>query len=200
MRPRTIETRTRARRRTAASISVVAATVAAALLASGCGSNAPGSAVANLNSTTSASSHSSAATGQGGSSAVAYAHCMRAHGDPSFPDPGSGGRIALSPSIANSPQFKTANAACQNLLPSGSAGPSGGGASPSQMIAAQLKLARCMRAHGFPNFPDPSSNGQLLFKLSSGIDPNSPQFKAANSYCARYLPGAGKAGSQAPKR
>jgi hypothetical protein len=175
---RTIETHTRARHRTAASISVVAATVAAALLASACGSSIP-----------TQSTRSPAQT------ALAYARCMRAHGDPSFPDPGSGGRIALNPSTANSPQFNTANATCRRLLPAGAAGPSGGGASPSQVVAALLKLARCMRAHGFPDFPDPSSNGQLLISPSSGTDPNSPQFKAANSYCARYLPGAGKAGA-----
>jgi hypothetical protein len=47
-----------------------------------------------------------------------------------------------------------------------------------------------MRAHGVPNFPDPIPlKGRLVFgfTVQSGVDPNTPQFKSAFSYCTiRY--------------
>jgi hypothetical protein len=60
-----------------------------------------------------------------------FSQCMRGHGVPNFPDFGSsqspppGGGAALDP---NTPQFKTAEAVCQHLLPPGakiSVNPSG---------------------------------------------------------------------------
>lgn len=52
-----------------------------------------------------------------------FSQCMRGHGVPDFPDLGSsgqspppGGGAALDP---NTPQFKTAEAVCQHLLPPG---------------------------------------------------------------------------------
>jgi len=41
-----------------------------------------------------------------------------------------------------------------------------------------------MRAHGVPNFPDPTSKG-LTFSPSSGINPNSPAFLAGQKRCQR---------------
>jgi hypothetical protein len=45
-----------------------------------------------------------------------------------------------------------------------------------------------MRSHGVSNFPDPILGGHFGFTADSGINPDTPQFKAAYSYCAtRYL-------------
>jgi hypothetical protein len=52
-----------------------------------------------------------------------------------------------------------------------------------------LKLARCMRAHGVSNFPDPSPGGGI--QIGPGIDPSSPAFKAAQASCRSLLPGGG---------
>ena len=48
-----------------------------------------------------------------------------------------------------------------------------------EKLAFALKVARCLRAHGFPNFPDPPD--QSLGR--AGIDPSSPQFQAAETAC-----------------
>jgi hypothetical protein len=48
-----------------------------------------------------------------------------------------------------------------------------------------------MRSHGVPNFPDPSSGGGIQINSSSGINPFSPAFKAAQSQCAKLMPGGG---------
>jgi hypothetical protein len=57
-----------------------------------------------------------------------------------------------------------------------------------------LAFSRCMRAHGLPNFPDPSTNGrgiQLSVGPSSGVNPQAPAFQAAQKACGRLLPGGG---------
>jgi hypothetical protein len=55
-----------------------------------------------------------------------------------------------------------------------------------------VKYADCMRAHGVPNFPDPSAGGGgVQIQTGSGINPFSPSFKAAQESCAKLLPGGG---------
>jgi hypothetical protein len=44
-----------------------------------------------------------------------------------------------------------------------------------------------MRAHGVPNFPDPTSGGGV--QLSGGINTQSPAFGLAQSACQKLLPG-----------
>jgi hypothetical protein len=46
-----------------------------------------------------------------------------------------------------------------------------------------------MRAHGVPNFPDPSSAGGINIQQGSGIDPQSPAFQAAQQACRKVIPG-----------
>jgi hypothetical protein len=57
--------------------------------------------------------------------------------------------------------------------------------------AAFLKFSTCMRAHGVPDFPDPSPNGGLRINSASGIDPQSPAFQSAQHSCRKLLPGGG---------
>jgi hypothetical protein len=46
-----------------------------------------------------------------------------------------------------------------------------------------------MRAHGVPNFPDPSSADGGVQLSGSGINTQSPAFQAAQSACQKLLPG-----------
>lgn len=135
------------------------------------------------------------------SSPAALSRCMRANGVSGFPDPiaADGGGIGL-PLTVNSggwltaegktfagPAVRTAERACARYLP-----PAGG--PPAQLLASQrrqeLALARCMRAHGVPSFPDPTSAGESQTGLTAGIDPQSPAFQSAARVC-----GAGRGGS-----
>jgi hypothetical protein len=45
-----------------------------------------------------------------------------------------------------------------------------------------------MHAHGTTNFPDPTANGHGVGLQLAGIDPNSPQFQAAQQAC--HMPGS----------
>ncbi|HET9081050.1 MAG TPA: hypothetical protein VFO01_11130 [Trebonia sp.] len=77
----------------------------------------------------------------------------------------------------------------------------GGSASSSASTPAygqELALAKCMRGHGVPDFPDPNASGGYtltpngLIKGSGGssIDINSSQAQAAYGDCRQVLPGA----------
>ncbi len=136
-----------------------------------------------------------ATTGGTPRNAGAYSACMRSHGVPDFPDAKSGGfNIDTSPgkTIANGvtlketqAQFTAADQACNHYLGTPTnAGP----ASPAQQQAA-LAFARCMRAHGYPNFPDPKVTAHSFgVRVPAGVDANSPQFTAAMNTCQALAP------------
>jgi hypothetical protein len=74
------------------------------------------------------------------------------------------------------------------LAACGSSGPSRGATGSLGFI----KFAQCMRTHGVPNLPDPSSGGGgIQIAPGSGLSPASPAFKAAQQACAKLLPGGG---------
>jgi hypothetical protein len=153
---------------------------AAALLATGCGRS------------------SSAATGsaRAGDPLLKVAECMRAHGVPHFPDPTPGGGLVVPDGVdVNAPAFQAAQRACNGLFPGG--GPS---SRPSEAAKlAMLKLARCIRAHGVPDFPDPTT-GPPAAPPAHGLaigrggmflvvdDPQAPAFKHAAAACGFRLP------------
>ena len=76
----------------------------------------------------------------------------------------------------------------------------GGGTSRSSFASAGLKFAACMRAHGVPNFPDPSGGGGINIPIGSGINPQSPAFQSAQSSCFKLLPGGGPGGRHASEQ
>lgn len=129
---------------------------------------------------------------------VAYADCIRTHGDPAWPDPvkgpagiwtfvsngpGSGVNAAGAPAAMN---------ACKKLAPQQSALP----AYVIQAARAEgLKLAACMRAHGITNYPDPVVSDGGIGRNLQGIDTSSPQYETAQQACRAYEPaGAGGSG------
>jgi hypothetical protein len=117
---------------------------------------------------------------------TAYAKCMRSHGIADFPDPtanpgGPGGSFDISAGPGSDlnpddPRNQRANQACQSLLPDGGQTP----APSAQHLAAEVKLATCIRNHGVANFPDP--NGQGAFNLGE-VDKNTVQFSTAIKTC-----------------
>jgi len=57
-----------------------------------------------------------------------------------------------------------------------------------------LAFSACMRSHGVPDFPDPTSNGGNSIQVQPGsVDPNTPAYQAAFRSCRSLLP-AGKTG------
>ncbi len=131
----------------------------------------------------------------GGSRIVlaAYASCMRKNGEPNFPDPNAQGQLSFGSANGidpSSPQFQQAQTACRKLLPNhGTPTP----AEQAQARAQALAFSACMRKNGVPNFPDPQfgSGGRVSIRFSAGtgLDPQSPQFQAAQNVCQKDVPG-----------
>ena len=156
---------------------VVAVSCGAAIVACG-SSNKPGPAAAR------------------GDPLVRYARCIRAHGVPNFPDPSGSHGLAIPNDInPQSPAFTSAEHACAKLAQNRSAQ---GASSESQKLQL-LALAKCMRKHGVPKFPDPTSsppppgNGNVLggngtyLAIGPPAGQQSPAFKHAAAACG--IPG-----------
>jgi len=165
------------RRRPPLKSAIVAA--ALALLTAACGSS-PSSTGSGGSSSAGGSVSSQAAS----SSAVAFSHCMRSHGVPTFPDPTSRGgvpKVAPQQVGVSDSVFQAAQRACAQLLqPSQAQAP--------RIMAGMLGFARCMRSQGVPNWPDPTtdSNGQPIFNIP-GINPDSPHVSNVADECTHLL-------------
>jgi hypothetical protein len=121
---------------------------------------------------------------------------MRSHGVTSFPDPHvttSPGHVAISQvaapvSAAQAPVFKAAQHACRGILQAinAAAEDQGPGA------AVLLPFARCLRAHGLADFPDPDRNGRITQAMltAAGVDLHSPVFLSAARACIGVTHGA----------
>jgi hypothetical protein len=178
-----------------------------AVTAAGCGGKPTSSGVAQLPSATTTTTAPSTGSPTGGSKADdarQFSVCMRSHGVPNFPDPkpsGGGMSLTINPSDGldpNSSQFKAASKSCEQLLPNG------GKADPAMQAKAQaqmLKFSACMRSHGLVNFPDPTFSGggaKLSLRGSSGLNPKSPVFQAAQKACQSVMPGPPIGGKGGP--
>jgi len=152
-----------------------AALAVLALLAAACGGGAP----------------AGPGAGQAGGQtpyqqALAYARCMRAHGEPGFPDPTSQGGISFGPVDIHSARYLSANKACEHLF----TGAPPTAAQKREHVIQALEFAACMRAHGEPGFPDPTiaAGGAAISFGLGGLDPNAPQVQSAVRACQRYAP------------
>ncbi|HEY7261151.1 MAG TPA: hypothetical protein VH589_06660 [Trebonia sp.] len=131
---------------------------------------------------------------------------MRSNGVPDYPDPDGSGQLPKGDAQqfgVNSTQYQAAQRACQHLLPTG-------GSLQQQdhqcmqnsdcppalvrlMMTGDLKLARCMRSHGVPNFPDPTNGGSSgpVFNITkAGISDaasRSQQFISELTECGRLV-------------
>jgi hypothetical protein len=147
-------------------ISLVAV-VAVSLLTAGCGGGAT----------------TAAASGQNG--LVAYSHCMRSHGLPTFPDPTGNDGIPKDKVPLASPQFGVASKDCQHLIPVTGLGPQTTPQQTHTRVADEIAFAACLRTHGFPNFPDPTAGGELTRQMlaNARIDLHQPALVQAADAC-----------------
>jgi hypothetical protein len=177
------------------SVAIVATVACVVLGTTACGAKSAGPGVAQLTATESTpasgspvdgsashtSSPASSGSAKGVASELAHSECMRSHGAPDFPDPGPIHiDVRVHPDLdPGSPAFVAAQKACVSLEPGGT---QGGTVSPQQQAAA-LAYSACMRAHGFPKFPDPvfSDGGEHV--TINGIDTESAQFQNADKLC-----------------
>ena len=152
---------------------LAAALAATALLTAACGGG-------------SASTAGSSGAGQGRlARALAFAHCMRSHGAPDFPDPNSSGVFMVNPSTSSRYDAPlSTRQSCAHLRPQGVRA-EGTPAEQAQQQRQELAFVTCMHKHGFPQLPD-GWDGQAGKLISIGIALHSPQLNAAFSKCGSW--------------
>jgi hypothetical protein len=135
---------------------------------------------------------------------------MRSHGVPDFPDPDRTGNLPKGDAHTfgvSSAQLQMSQRACEQVLPN-----AGGSfqqetqqcietddcpqAVVQQILTVQRKYSRCMRSHGFSNWPDPTidSQGRPYFDVSkaglSQAETRTARWTSADRVCER-LAGVG---------
>lgn len=182
-------------------VTLLGAVVAVATALAACGGSSP---------STTASAPKTADQGN----RVKLAECMRTHGVPQFPDLPSSGGFGVSQSAGagkgsgngpasivvdgrtlnvSGPAFQRAMQACQKYAPQG---PPLSSAQLASLKQGALRMARCMRTHGVPNFPDPTvglgpGGHGIAVQMGVGHDggsragftPASPAFRHAMQHC-----------------
>jgi hypothetical protein len=156
---------------------ILAAIAVAALLSACGGSNSPGA-------STSSSSGDHPPSAQSQRAVLDFTKCVRSHGVPNIPDPGTRGwKNALA---SQAPAVLAAERTCGRLVPGAmpSSQSQSQAYSPAQ-TAAMLGFARCLRSHGFRNFPDPTSTGELNHEMlaTAGINLHQPALVHAADAC-----------------
>jgi hypothetical protein len=191
---------------------LVAAAAAAAIGLAGCGGTS--------------SPHVASLSGRGGGSASTtttlpkgnatqlldeWATCMRSHGDPDQVDPTIDANKVIHITIpagynGNDPVDlggnNGSNSPCPAYLTAASTALRGGQPLPKPDPAKLEKFSQCMRAHGIPDFPDPSPGGGLSIQTHPGSDlnPHDAVFQNASKLCAKQagVPGLGTPGTPQP--
>ncbi len=139
------------------------------------------------------------------SDGLKYAACVRAHGVPDFPDPGSakfGGTVSLKggkatvdghPLSESAAVVQSATGRCAKDVAS-SYGPRYSAAQLARIRTGALAMSKCMRAHGLSSYPDlsvspgPGGHGFVVgIPGLSHAQVTSPAFKRANITCSRLL-------------
>jgi hypothetical protein len=162
--------------RTPSRLPLATAAIAAATVIAACGTNSASSSSTGSHLTT-------AQIRQAEQAAVSFAGCMRSHGVSNFPDSPYQQKHLLSSSSAHAPAVQSAVAACSHLLLHGGQSPS---PPRSQgQTAAMLAFARCLRSHGFANFPDPTSSGDVTHQMlaTAGINLQQPALVRTADAC-----------------
>jgi hypothetical protein len=123
-------------------------------------------------------------------SVLRFTDCVRSHGVPNVPDPGTRGwKDALA---SEAPAVLAAERTCARLVPGAMpSSQSQGQTQTPRQIADELAFAICMRAHGFRSFPDPTSSGQLTHEMlaAAGIDVHQPAARQAANACVSVTHG-----------
>jgi hypothetical protein len=164
---------------------LAALTLLAALAMTACGSDGGTGGIATAGGAASQPDPSSSAPKLSDSErAVKFAKCMREHGvDMPDPDPGTGAQ-GFAVKGADAAKMEAAMAACKQYAPFGGKAPK----LDQAEIERMRQHARCMRANGVPDFPDPGADGLIKIGPESGIKPDDPKLKAAMEKCKEYLP------------
>jgi hypothetical protein len=170
------------------------ATAMVGLALAGCGGGGSSPGVASLSGSGAGAAHGVTSTTASEETVTQrynrWAQCMRVHGvqmaDPSLDDQG---QVSIIASGVDKSTFGAASQACQALHDAAQAANGIGPSTKKPDPAVLLTFAKCMRAHGLPDFPDPSPGGGLSITGGPGSDlnPSNPTFQHAQQACQSII-------------
>jgi hypothetical protein len=103
-----------------------------------------------------------------------------------------------SPAVASVAATTTPSTSARTTSPGRDAPKSGSNKPGADSANPALAFSRCMRAHGVPNFPDPSPSGGFVFHPGAGFNLSSPAVKAAQAECQKLVGGGPAPGATHP--
>jgi hypothetical protein len=108
----------------------------------------------------------------------AAAQCIREHGAPNYQDPLlTADGYVYTDDVAlrglEEPQMTAIDAACHDLIRAAKFSMKDQGPPPLKLIQAGVKSAQCMRAHGLPNYQDPTVDSRFAPGKGFGLNPQS---------------------------
>jgi hypothetical protein len=152
---------------------LVAGLLAAGIVA-GCAAT-PATGVPSLAGATASASH-----GTNAQALHAAAQCIRDHGVPAYPDPviAPDGSVytdqrSLQDASKNSRTFfDPIRAACRSLFAAANFNPDNEPKATPALVQAGVRAAQCMRAHGLPNYRDPTASTPFTPGHGFGLTPD----------------------------
>lgn len=131
----------------------------------------------------------------------AAAECLRQHGVEHFADPvvGANGQVFTDRRPLEDAGQQTDEAAanaCQGALNAADWNPRTMPPAPAALVAAGVKAAQCLRAHGLPNYRDPTASSEYTpghgfgitgDELPPGADKRNPTVQQAFQACRNLL-------------
>jgi hypothetical protein len=175
-------------------------------LAACSGSGSSSAHVASLGKNSSDGSPHTTASAPAGSPAQLldqWASCMRTHGDPGQIDPTVDASKVIQITLGagyHGQGLRGVSGACGTYLSAAQTALGGGTPPRASSEATGLKFARCMRAHGVPDYPDPTGNGQTVHATNGSYpSPASPTLQAATNLCAKKTGYQSKFSTGAPQ-
>jgi hypothetical protein len=156
-------------------------------LAACSGSSSPRVASLGMNSSDGSPRTTSVPAGSPAQLLDEWASCMRSHGDPGQIDPTVDAnkviQITLGAGYAGQ-GLRGESGACGTFLSAAQKALGGGTPPGSSSEATGLKFAKCMRANGIADYPDPTSAQTVHLPSASDLNPASPTYQAASTLCA----------------
>jgi hypothetical protein len=169
---------------------ILAPALLAALALAACGSSTHQATVPSLPSSGRRQPTASASSGSLGAWRAAIA-CARAHGMPNLTDPtlGPDGQVTL-PGLAHLPTpTPAAQSACATQLSELQSSGSTDTVEGASDLHALLRVAACMRRHGYPDWPDPNNRGE--FHVTSAAAGTPAKMNGAIAACNSLFPASG---------
>jgi len=154
-----------------------------ALTLAGCGSGGADPGIATAGGPGKPSPTSSGGTLSDAERPLKFAKCMREHGV-DMPDPDTGGGPQGFAMKGDRGELDEAMKACKEFAPFDGERPK----LDQAQIEKMREHARCMRANGVPDFPDPGDDGMIKIGPGQGVDGEDPALKAAMEKCRQHLP------------